>query len=39
MKRAGVSTEESQELRELRKKNRELEQTNVILGRMDCLVV
>ncbi|ORW28790.1 transposase [Mycobacterium nebraskense] len=29
----GVSTEEKRELRELRRKNRELEQTNVILRR------
>lgn len=36
---AGVSTEENRELRELRKKNRELEQTIVILGRGDCLAV
>jgi transposase len=34
---AGVSTRESQELRELRKKNRELEQTVVIWGWVDCL--
>ncbi|MCA9469807.1 MAG: transposase, partial [Nitrospira sp.] len=30
---AGTTTQESQELRELRKKNRELEETVVILGR------
>ncbi len=35
----GVSTAESEELRELRKKNRELEQTNVILGRVDFSAV
>ena len=35
---AGTSTEENRELRELRKKNRELEQTNVILGWVDCFV-
>jgi transposase len=34
---AGVSSEEKRELRELRRKNRELEQTNVILGGVDCL--
>ena len=34
---AGMTTRESQELRELRKKNRELEETNVILGRTDYL--
>jgi len=32
-----VSTAESRELRVLRKKNRELEQTIVILGRADFL--
>ena len=35
---AGMSSEESRELRELRKKNRELEQTIVILGLADCLM-
>ena len=34
---AGVSSEEKREMRELRRKNRELEQTNVILGWVDCL--
>jgi transposase len=34
---AGMTTRESQELRELRKKNRELEETIVILGGVDCL--
>ena len=34
----GLSTGESKELRELRKKNRELEQTVVILGRTELLV-
>ena len=33
---AGVSSEERRELRELRRKNRELEQTIVILGGMGC---
>lgn len=35
---AGTTTQESQELRELRKKNRELEETVVILGRTELLV-
>jgi len=34
---AGMSSEENRELRELRRKNRELEQIIVILGRTDCL--
>lgn len=34
---AGTTTQESQELRELRKKNRELEETIVIWGWVDCL--
>jgi len=34
---AGMSTEEKRELRELRRKCRELESTNVILGLVDCL--
>jgi transposase len=35
----GVSTAESEELRELRKRNRELEETIVILGRVDFSAV
>ena len=35
---SGTTTQESQELRELRKKNRELEETVVILGRTELLV-
>jgi transposase len=34
---AGVPTETARELRELRRKNRELESTIVILGVVDCL--
>jgi len=34
---AGVPSETARELRELRRKNRELEATNVILGGVDCL--
>jgi transposase len=34
---AGVSSEEKRELRELRRKCRELESTIVILGWVDCL--
>ena len=37
--RDGVSTRESQQLRELRKKNRELEETIVISGRVGCLAL
>lgn len=33
----GVSSVESQRIRELKRKNRELEETNVILGLGDCL--
>ena len=34
---AGVPMEPPRELRDLRRKNRELESTNVILGGVDCL--
>jgi transposase len=34
---SGVTSEAAREIRELRRKNKELEQTNVILGGVDCL--
>jgi transposase len=33
----GVTSAATREIRELRRKNKELEQTNVILGLVDCL--